>query len=32
MNNATKRSILRFIHLVASIPILGYIYGAPSEV
>ncbi len=32
MNNATKRSILRFIHLVSTIPILGYIYGAPSEV
>ena len=32
MNNATKRSILRWIHLVATIPILGYIYGAPSEV
>ena|SRR5438552_10364969 len=32
MNNATKRSILRWIHLVVTIPILGYIYGAPSEV
>ena len=32
MNNATKHSILRWIHLVATIPILGYIYGAPSEV
>ena len=32
MNNATKRSILRWIHLVATIPILGYVYGAPSEV
>ncbi len=32
MNNAIKRSILRWIHLVATIPILGYIYGAPSEV
>jgi len=32
MNNATKRSILRCIHLILSIPILGYIYGEPSEV
>lgn len=27
MNDATKRSILRWIHLVLSIPILGYIYS-----
>lgn len=32
MNNATKRSILRWTHLVLSIPILGYIYGEPSQV
>ena|SRR2546421_7374434 len=32
MNNATKRSILRSIHLILSIPILGYIYRPPSEV
>ena len=32
MNNATKRSILRSIHLVLSIPVLGYIYGEASEV
>ena len=32
MNNATKRSILRSIHLILSIPILGYIYSPPSEV
>src|SRR5882757_7095025 len=31
MNNATKRSILRCIHLILSIPILGYIYEPPSE-
>ena len=29
---ATKRTILRCIHLILSIPILGYIYGEPSEV
>src|SRR5947207_11876539 len=32
MNATTKRSILRSIHLILSIPILGYIYGQPSEV
>jgi hypothetical protein len=32
MTNATNRSILRWIHLVFSIPILGYIYGPVSEV
>ena len=29
---ATKRTILRCIHLILSIPILGYIYGEPAEV
>jgi thiosulfate reductase cytochrome b subunit len=32
ISKATKRSILRWIHLIVSIPILGYIYGEPSEV
>ena len=32
ISNATKRLILRCIHLILSIPILGYIYGEPSEV
>src|SRR5580765_3722625 len=32
ISNATKRSILRWIHLIFTIPILGYIYGQPSEV
>ena len=32
MKNATKRSILRWIHLVLTIPILGYIYSPASEV
>ena len=27
MSNATKRSIVRWIHLVFSIPIIGYIYS-----
>jgi hypothetical protein len=32
MNNAAKRSIVRWIHLVLAIPILGYIYQPASEV
>jgi hypothetical protein len=32
ISNAPKRSILRWIHIVFSIPILGYIYGQASEV
>jgi hypothetical protein len=32
MSSATKRAILRAVHLVLTIPILGYIYGEPSEV
>src|ERR1700709_2258161 len=31
MTNINKRSILRCIHLVFSIPILGYIYGQSSD-
>src|SRR6266513_1720549 len=32
MSNATKRAILRCIHLILSIPVLGYTYEPPSEV
>ena len=32
INNATKRSILRWIHIIVTIPIFGYIYGPASEV
>src|SRR5207245_2558946 len=32
MKNATKRSILRWIHLVFTIPILGYIYSPFEEI
>jgi hypothetical protein len=32
LSNATRRAILRAIHLVLSIPILGYIYEPASEV
>ena len=31
MKAATKRSILRWVHLVLAIPILGYIYAPPAE-
>jgi hypothetical protein len=31
MSNATKRKILRVVHLILSIPILGYIYSPPAE-
>jgi hypothetical protein len=32
MTNAARHSILRWIHLVAGIPILDYIYGPVSQV
>jgi hypothetical protein len=32
MKEATKRSILRSIHIVFSIPILGYIYSPFEEI
>lgn len=32
MKTATQRLILRWTHLVFTIPILGYIYGQPWEV
>ena len=32
ISNAAKRAILRCIHLILSIPILGYIYEPASEV
>ena len=31
MGKATKRSILRWIHLILAIPILGYIYSPFAE-
>src|SRR5690242_4268477 len=32
MKAATQRTILRWIHLVSTIPVLGYIYSKPSDV
>jgi hypothetical protein len=31
MNQATRRSILRWIHLLMSIPIIGYVYSPFEE-
>jgi hypothetical protein len=32
MSNATQRSIVRWIHIVLSIPIAGYIYSPFAEI
>jgi hypothetical protein len=32
MNNATKRSILRWIHLVCGVPIIGYVYSPFEQI
>ena len=32
MKEATKRSIVRWIHIVISIPIIGYIYSPFEEI
>jgi len=32
MNDSTKRSIFRWIHIIFGLPIIGYIYGPPDEV
>src|SRR4051794_30048309 len=31
-SSTTKRKLLRILHLVLSIPMVGYIYGDPAEV
>ena len=31
MKDTTKRSILRWSHIIFALPLLGYIYGPPSE-
>ena len=31
MKDTTKRSILRWIHILFGLPLAGYIYGPPSE-
>jgi hypothetical protein len=32
ISNATKRSVLRWTHLISAIPILGYIYSPFNEI
>ena len=32
MNNATKRSVLRWIHIVFGIPIIGYVYSPFEQI
>jgi thiosulfate reductase cytochrome b subunit len=32
MKAATQRAILRWVHLIAVIPVLGYVYGKPADV
>ena len=32
MTAAVKRSILRGVHIICALPILGYVYGPPEEV
>jgi thiosulfate reductase cytochrome b subunit len=32
MTAATKRSILRWIHIIFALPLIGFVYGPPSEV
>jgi hypothetical protein len=31
MKEVTKRSILRWIHIICGIPMIGYIYDSPSD-
>lgn len=32
MNQSTKRSVLRWVHLVLSVPIIGYVYSPFEEI
>lgn len=31
MKETTKRSIVRWIHILFALPLIGYIYGPPEE-
>ena len=31
MNPNTKRTILRWLHILFGLPVVGYIYGPPAE-
>lgn len=32
MKTSTKRTVMRWFHIVASIPIIGYIYGPVADI
>lgn len=32
MTNATRRSVLRWLHLVLSLPVLGYVYSPFADI
>lgn len=32
MTAATKRSILRWVHIIFALPLIGFVYGPPAEV
>ena len=32
MTDSAKRSVLRWVHLLFGLPILGFVYGPPEEV
>lgn len=31
MNQATQRTILRWIHIFVGLPLIGFVYGPPAE-
>ena len=31
MNNSTSRTIVRWIHILVGLPLIGFIYGPPAE-
>lgn len=32
MSPSTERTVMRWVHILCGLPILGYIYGPPEEV
>lgn len=31
MSNGAKRSIIRWVHILSGLPLVGFIYGPPAE-
>lgn len=31
MSNATRRSVIRWIHVCFGLPLIGFVYGPPAE-